>query len=88
MRYLFFPGRVFGTPGIRELISQGTDISSFLKRHLQGDWGDISDEDKESNNGALISGERIISAYFVTPEIKIWIVTDGGMTTIMFPSEY
>jgi len=88
MCYLFSPGKVFGTPGIRELISQGTDFRPFLERHLQGDWGDISAEDKVSNNDALISGERIFSAYFVTPETKIWIVTDGGVTTIMFPSEY
>lgn len=88
MHTLFSPGRVYGTPGIRELMLQGINIRPFLARHLCGDWGDISDEDKLSNDHALFSDERILSAYFVTSEIKIWILTQDGITTIMLPSEY
>ncbi|EKS4627012.1 plasmid related protein [Salmonella enterica] len=84
MSRLFPAGCLCITPGINELISQGP----YLNRHLCGDWGDTCDDDKNANNHAVSSGGMILSAYQVTPESKIWILTDGGTTTIMLPCEY
>lgn len=88
MNRLFSPGCLCTTPGINELLMQGGDIQPFLARHLQGDWGDICHEDKSANNHATERGGMILSAYRVTPETKIWILTDSGSTTIMLPEEY
>lgn len=88
MSHLFPTGCLYITPGINELILQGINIIPFLNRHLRGDWGDICNDDKRANNHAVDTNGMLLSAYHVTPEIKIWILTDAGTTTIMLPSEY
>ena len=56
-----FPlGRTVATPGAIEL---GIDLASYMHRHHCGDWGDLCDEDKQSNEDALIHGDRILSHY-------------------------
>ncbi|ENA9696675.1 hypothetical protein ABG299_002203 [Salmonella enterica subsp. enterica] len=87
MSRLFSPGCLRITPGISELIIEGADIPPYLNRHLSGDWGDICDEAKDANNHAVRSGKTILSVYYITPETEIWILTAGGCTTIMLPSE-
>lgn len=49
----------------------------------------MDEEDKASNEQALIEGSRIMGAY-QTCKGKIWIITeaDRTATTILFPSEY
>ncbi|MGU9648505.1 plasmid related protein [Salmonella enterica] len=88
MSRLFPAGCLYITHGINDLIIQGTDITPYLNQHLHGDWGDICDDDKNANNHAVSSGGMILSAYQITPECKIWTLTDGGTTTIMLPCEY
>lgn len=39
------------------------DALSALVRHKNGDYGEISEEDKEANREALTTGERLLSAY-------------------------
>ncbi|APV90414.1 TPA: hypothetical protein ML354_001718 [Salmonella enterica] len=87
MSRLFSPGCLRITPGISELIIEGIDIPPYLNRHLNGDWGDICDEAKGANNCSVSSGGTILSVYYVTPVVEIWILTAGGCTTIMLPSE-
>ena len=66
-----------------------------LQRHQTCDWGDMPEEDKQSNDDALIGEGRIVSGYIIPDEIngrgsKIWIITewDRSVTTILYPSEY
>lgn len=69
---------------------------SCVFRHREGDWGDVPDEDKASNDQALETGERLVSAYRIPKYFrldyadKIWIITeaDRSVTTILFPYEY
>jgi hypothetical protein len=88
----FRPGQVFMTIGIAERVRQGwLDPVPFLCRHLNGDWGDLSDDDRRQNDAALQSGEdRLFSSYQVTPGLKLWIITewDRSVTTLLLPSEY
>jgi hypothetical protein len=63
----------------------------YLRRHLHGDWGDLSDSDRRQNDAALKSGEdRLFSSYQVTRDLKLWIITewDRSVTTLLLPSEY
>ena len=55
-----------------------------------GDWGDLNAADRAANDRALQSGERIISAYRLGNDQKIWIITeaDRSATTIVLPAEY
>ncbi|ERY96118.1 hypothetical protein [Pseudomonas aeruginosa] len=88
----FSPGQVVMTIGVNELVQQGRlNPSSYLRRHLGGDWGDLDDSDKRQNDAALKSGEdRLFSSYQVTPDLKLWIITewDRSVTTLLLPSEY
>jgi len=66
-------------------------VGKSLKRHAQGDWGDVKSHDRRMNDQALKDGEsRIFSVYKGGPEGKIWIITewDRSVTTILYPSEY
>ena len=88
----FSPGQVVMTAGVDELVRQGRlNPTPYLRRHLHGDWGDLSDDDRRLNDAALTSGEdRLFSSYEVTPDLKLWIITewDRSVTTLLLPSEY
>lgn len=87
-------GRLVVTRAVNELIADNEEfaihVSQSLKRHLAGDWGELSDEDKAANELALLDGERLFSAYTKVGVPPIWIITesDRSVTTILFPDEY
>lgn len=66
------------------------ELALLLKRHLCGDWGDISQNDAAANEDALRYGDRIISWYTASTGDRIMILTeaDRSMTTILFADEY
>ena len=86
---LFKPGSIVATPGALEMAEQGIDLPAYLKRHLQGDWGELCDADKAENDFSLKNGFRLLSAY-ETPCGKLWIITeaDRSTTTFLLPEEY
>ena len=97
MEQLFNPGRIFTTPGALEALKRtNSNPLDFLKRHVTGDWGELCDEDKEANKSALTTGARVMSAYTLPDNIKIWIITEAEIddehnryaTTILLPEEY
>jgi hypothetical protein len=56
-----FPlGKIVTTPGSLGL---GVDLKPYLRRHHCGDWGELDDEDKETNEDALEQGARLLSCY-------------------------
>lgn len=65
------------------------DLMALLLRHQRGDWGDICEEDRESNEAALTMQSRIMSNYRFA-EDSIWMITeaDRSVTTILLPSDY
>lgn len=62
----------------------------FLFRHSRGDWGNLEEFDRQQNDKALETGERLLSSYELSTGVKIWIITewDRSVTTILLPSEY
>lgn len=95
----FHPGRVVATRGALHTLDRfNVSYLELLGRHLSGDWGDLCDEDKASNETALTSGEaRLMSAYILRRTVegvdeteRIWLVTewDRSVTTALLPSEY
>jgi hypothetical protein len=87
----FALGQTFITPGAEEAlqIAEQTAIE-FLRRHMSGDWGELSDEDVKENQLSLKKGFRLLSAYQTGKGQKLWIITeaDRSATTILLPSEY
>lgn len=88
---LFELGQLVATPGALALLGElGMPPGLLLSRHVTGDWGDMDDEDKRTNDQAVASGEdRIFSAYMVGTD-KFWVITeaDRSATTILLPEEY
>ncbi len=77
-------------------------VMSCLRRHAQGDWGDLVTHDAEANDLALVTGARILSSYPIPEQIRrgagderLWIITEAedahgvrSQTTVLFPSDY
>ena len=80
-------GKVFVTKRVKKYIPLAEQFKA-LKRHANGDWGDISDNDKKVNDKALKDGNEILSAYHYN-KIEFWIMTewDRSITTILLPEE-
>lgn len=89
-------GQVVMTPGVEQLLYDGTmtveGLLGRLRRHEEGDWGALSEEDRRANDAALAAGDRLVSAYPVgdAPRPQLWIITeaDRSVTTALLPEEY
>jgi hypothetical protein len=91
----FILGQCSATPGALEALeANGIAPIVYLKRHESGDWGDLSDNDRQANEDAIQPDpeecSRILSAYHLADRTKIWIITewDRSRTTILLPDEY
>ena len=92
-----FSARVLlATPGASEAFERnGQTPFEFLQRHLAGDWGDLDPEDRQANDNALVDGSRLLSAYRLKDNTKIWCITEAAddrgqreAHTFLLPSEY
>jgi len=83
----FSLGRIVATSGV---IAMNLDLESLIRRHHCGDWGDLDDDDRRSNEAALIHGDRIFSHYRLPGGVRIYIITehDRSSTCIMLREEY
>ena len=95
-------GQVVATNGIHQQMynPRNEKFINFVdgclfNRYVNGDWGDMCEEDKAMNDSAIINGDRILASYNIPEELglydeKIWIITewDRSVTTILFPDEY
>lgn len=84
-------GQIVATPGaLNALATVNMMPETLLRRHQQGDWGDVSAPDAESNELALRQGSRLLSSYRLSSAVKVWVITeaDRSVTTLLLPSEY
>jgi hypothetical protein len=81
-------GQLVQTPGVMREIDAGS-LMACLNRHTNGDWGDLCEDDKNSNDLAVIEGDRVLSSYKLGNK-KLWIITeyDRSITTLLLPEEY
>ena len=90
-------GPVVSTPGALDAL-QRNEITgiTLLARHANGDWGDLCEQDKQTNEDALENGSRIMSVYTLADGTTLWIITDAEIydqhhrqaTTFLLPDEY
>jgi hypothetical protein len=88
---LFALGQTVITPGAHEALEiAGQTATEFLRRHVSGDWGELSDDDVKENELSLEQGFRLLSRYETAKGERIWIITeaDRSATTILLPMEY
>jgi hypothetical protein len=91
----FETGVITETIGVHNKRQEDMNFNDFavssLQRHLNGDWGDLCEEDKRANDFALRNGDdRLFSKYNFDEDTSIYIITewDRSATTILFPDEY
>jgi len=87
-------GQVVASPSALATLERlGKSVWQYISRHVKGDWGDLSEDDKQANEG------RILSSYILEGEgddtVKLWIITeaedDSGdrlATTLILADEY
>lgn len=88
---LFPLGQLVATPGALDALHQAHQTPwEFLSRHVNGDWGELTEEDKRENEFSVTRHLRILSAYTLSTGVKIWLITeaDRSATTILLPEEY
>jgi hypothetical protein len=87
-----FPlGRIVATPGaLRTLQEAGVSPVRLLKRHMHGDWGCVHEDDALANERALRTGMRLLSAFVLPTDERLWIITeaDRSITTLLLPEDY
>lgn len=67
-------------------------VEDSLQKFMRKDFGDISEEDNQTNEYALENGGMVIGAYS-KGKVRIWIMRDHDVngsfvTTVLFPDEY
>ena len=77
------------TPGIRRLGLEEPDAAGLVKRFAGGDWGDVTSEDRASNDWDMPgrSGSRIGSYRLLGAEVWVYQSRDE-LPTVMLPDEY
>ena len=84
-------GQIVATPGaVAVLRKAGQQPGEFLTRHVNREWGDLSDVDRKENDYSLEHGFRLLSSYRTNVGDRLWIITesDRTVTTILLPEEY
>jgi hypothetical protein len=71
---LFSPGQLVATPGaLAALAKAGQTPLEFLARHVRGDWGELTEEDRKENQLSLERGFRLLSSYRTNAgRTKLW----------------
>jgi hypothetical protein len=91
MKAKFALGQCVSTPGALAALNKNGQLPlEFIARHQSGDWGTVNANDKQANEDALKEGARILSAYLLKDNQKIWVITesDRSSTCILLPDEY
>ena len=84
-------GKVVATPGALDALQEaGQGALEFIRRQVTGDWGELSEEDKQENELSVRDGCRLLSSYTLKSGVKIWLISEAerSMTTILLPDEY
>ena len=85
LKPLFHPGKLLITPvALAALRENGVPIISVMLRHIAGDWGIVSDNDKQQNDLSIATGLRLLSVYRLPDGNRIIVITewDRSNTTI------
>lgn len=85
LKPLFKPGRLLVTPdALEKLRANQIPVISVVLRHIAGDWGIVSDDDRAQNDLSVAAGLRLLSIYLLPDGARIIVTTewDRSNTTI------
>jgi len=74
--------------GIATLRLRTEEVLTALRRHSEGDWGDLLPEDAIANDLALERGGRLFSAYGLGRD-RFWVITEADrlLTTVLLAED-
>lgn len=77
LKPLFSPGKLLVAPAaIEALRSNGVPVISVVLRHIAGDWGVVSEDDKRQNDVSITTGLRLISIYRLPDQTRVLVITE------------
>ncbi|MBB5501050.1 hypothetical protein [Paraburkholderia sp. MM5384-R2] len=77
LKPLFHPGKLLVShAALAALRANGVPLISVVLRHIAGDWGCISDDDKRQNDVSIVAGLRLISIYRLPNQTRILVITE------------
>jgi hypothetical protein len=89
MIQLFHPGHVTASPTVLETVDT-EDLFEAMRRHVQADWGNLSERDQLDNEHALIlDNGPLLSRYITMRGQPFFVLTvpDRSATKIFLPNE-
>ncbi len=78
-------GKLVVTPHAAHVLQQsGSSADMVLSRHAAGDWGEVSEQEREINERALDEHFNLVSNYRMTDDqfITVFTKADRSMTMI------
>lgn len=91
---MFHLGNLVATRNVYLNMQENTcfayEVKVCFEKYKNQDWGDLSEEDWEMNDSAIINNDDQILAAYNTCRGKIYIITEENrmVTTILFADEY
>lgn len=85
LKPLFHPGKLLVSHAtLAALRANSVPVISIVLRHIAGDWGIVSDDDKRQNDVSIATGLRLVSVYRLPDQTRILVITewDRSNTTI------
>lgn len=85
LKPLFHPGKLLVShAALATLRANSVPLISIVLRHIAGDWGIVSEDDKRQNDVSIPAGLRLISIYRMPDQTRILVITesDRSKTTI------
>ena len=82
-------GKIVSTPNALSQLTQEETLRG-IQRHQAGDWGDVDEHDRQTNERAIIEGTRLWSVYHTASGTKFWHITeaDRRASTVFLPEDY
>jgi hypothetical protein len=90
LKPLFHPGRLLVThAALAVLRVNGIPVIRLLLRHIAGDWGIVSEDDRQQNDLSIAAGLRLLSLYRLPGGTRVLVATewDRSATTIQLVDE-
>lgn len=85
LKPLFHPGKLLVSHAVFDALrANGVPVISIVLRHIAGDWGIVSEDDKRQNDLSIAAGLRLVSIYRLPDHTRIVVITewDRSNTTI------
>jgi len=85
LKPLFHPGKLLITSAaLSALRENGVPVISVMLRHIAGDWGIVSDDDRRHNDLSIAAGLRLLSIYRLPDGGRLIVTTewDRSHTTV------